>query len=128
MTNTTRFDIYGLIHKALRADMGETLTAVGRMDALDDGETSATLARVRSLLALARAHLEHENDFVHQALEARRPGSSAATAQDHVRRAPPRQPGCTARSRFSSPRTSSTCTSKRPRTTRRSGPPIAMPS
>jgi hypothetical protein len=42
---------------------------------------------VRSLLALARAHLEHENDFVHKALEARRPGSSAHTAQDHVQHA-----------------------------------------
>jgi hypothetical protein len=87
MTNTPRFDIYGLIHKALRAVMGETLTAVGRMDALDDGETAATLARVRSLLALARAHLEHENDFVHKAIEARRPGSSAHTAQDHLQHA-----------------------------------------
>jgi hypothetical protein len=84
MTNTPRFDIYGLIHKALRAVMGETLTTVGRMDALDDGETAAALARVRSLLALCRAHLKHENDFVHTALEARRPGSSTHTASDHV--------------------------------------------
>ncbi len=83
MTNPPRFDIYDLIHKALRAVMGETLTAVGRMDALDDDDTAAALARVRTLLTLARAHLKHENDFVHAALEARRAGSSTRTAHEH---------------------------------------------
>lgn len=87
MTDAPRFDIYGLIHKALRAAMGEALTAVGCMDALDDGDTAAALARVRTVLALARAHLEHENEFVHAALEARRAGSSARTAQDHEQHA-----------------------------------------
>jgi len=83
MTNPPRFDIYGPIHKALRAVMGETLTAVGRMDALDEDDTAAALARVRTLLTLARAHLKHENDFVHAALEARRAGSSTRTAHEH---------------------------------------------
>jgi hemerythrin-like domain-containing protein len=87
MANAPRFDIYGLIHKALRAAMGETLTAVGRMDALDVDDTAAALARVRTVLTLARAHLEHENDFVHTALEARRAGSSARTVQDHEQHA-----------------------------------------
>lgn len=84
MTTLPRFDLYALIHKALRAAMTDTLTAVGRMDPLDDAETAATLARVRALLALARTHLEKENEFLHPALEARRPGSSAAVAHDHA--------------------------------------------
>ncbi len=79
-----RLDNYVLIHKALRAIMTDTLTAVGRMDPLDAGETDAVLARVRTLLAFARTHLEKENEFLHRALEARRPGSSAAAAHDHA--------------------------------------------
>ncbi|MGE5338813.1 MAG: hemerythrin domain-containing protein [Gemmatimonadota bacterium] len=81
---TPRFDIYGPIHKALRAVMTDTLLAVGRMDALDEADTTATIARVRALLALARAHLEKEDEFLHPALEACRPGSSAAAARDHA--------------------------------------------
>ncbi len=88
MTASPRFDIYALIHKALRAAMGEVLTAVGRMDALDDDDTSATLARVRALLKLARAHLEQENRFIHPALEARSAGASATTAHDHEQQLP----------------------------------------
>ncbi len=81
---TSRFDIYGPVHKALRAAMTDTLLAVGRMDAGDESETIATVARVRALLALARTHLEKEDEFLHPALEARRPGSSAAAAKDHT--------------------------------------------
>ena len=73
-------DMYTLVHKGIRAFMGSTLTAVGRMDANDREETAATLAEVRALAMFLRAHLHHENQFVHPALEARRPGSAAGYA------------------------------------------------
>ena len=37
-----------------------------------------------SLLELCHGHVEHENGFVHQAMEARRPGSSHSIAAQHV--------------------------------------------
>jgi hemerythrin-like domain-containing protein len=79
-----RLDLYGPIHKALRAFMSHTLVAVGRLDTNDDAEVAVTLEQVRSLLEVLALHLEKENRFVHPALEARRPGSSGPTAHDHV--------------------------------------------
>lgn len=79
-----RFDMYAFIHKALRGFMMDTLHRVGRMD-LDDGvELRETLAQVDDLLVFCQRHLQHENDFVHTAIEARLPGGAARTADDHV--------------------------------------------
>jgi hypothetical protein len=79
-----RVDLYGNIHKGIRAFMGATLDAAGRMDPADPAAVAATLAEVRSLVGFLRGHLHHENQFVHSALEARRPGTSRQTAADHV--------------------------------------------
>ncbi len=79
-----RVDLYSAIHKGLRSFMAETLVAAGRMDPLDDADTRQTLEQVRALLDFCRGHLEHENDFVHRALEARRSGSAAASVRDHA--------------------------------------------
>jgi Hemerythrin HHE cation binding domain len=79
-----RFDLYANIHKGIRAFMGATLASVGRLDPADPGEITATLAEVRSLVGFLRGHLHHENQFLHAALEARRPGASRQTAHDHV--------------------------------------------
>jgi len=81
---TTRFDLYALIHKALRAMMADALTALGRADVNDAEEFARALSQVRALLAACASHVEHEDDFVHPALEARRPGAAAATAHDHL--------------------------------------------
>jgi hypothetical protein len=79
-----RVDMYTLVHKGIRAFMGATLEAVGRMDANDRDEVAGALAQVRSLATFLRAHLHHENQFVHPALEARQPGSARRTAGEHV--------------------------------------------
>jgi hypothetical protein len=79
-----RFDLYRPIHKALRAFMSDTLVTVGRMDTDDEHDVTVALEQARSLLAILEVHLEHENHFVHAAMEARRPGSTAHTAHDHV--------------------------------------------
>jgi len=79
-----RFDMYMQIHKGLRTAMAETLLAVGRMDWLDRDERVATLGRLAGLLALCRSHLEHENQFVHTAIERRMPGAAGQTEADHL--------------------------------------------
>lgn len=78
-----RLNIYGSIHKGLRAMMGETLVQAGRTDWQDSGESAETLAQVRVLLDFCESHIAHENDFVHPAMEARRPGSSGDVESDH---------------------------------------------
>src|SRR5215467_13280633 len=83
-TNNGRFDIYTLIHKGLRSFMSDTLTVVGRIDESDPADVAAGIAQVRGLLEICREHLFIENQFVHPAMEARRPGSACATAKDHV--------------------------------------------
>jgi hypothetical protein len=78
-----RVDMYGGIHKALRALMADTLLAVGRMDVEDDLDLAQTTQRVLELLDFCAGHLKHENEFVHKAIEARAPGASDAIAHEH---------------------------------------------
>jgi hypothetical protein len=78
-----RVDMYGGIHKALRAMMADTLLAVGRLDAEDDLEFAQVTERVMALLDACAAHLKHENEFVHAAIEARAPGASDRIAHEH---------------------------------------------
>ena len=81
----TRYDIYGRAHKALRALMADTLVAVGRADLADDCEAREAIARVEELLAACEGHARLENDFVHGALDARRPDASAVFAAEHAK-------------------------------------------
>lgn len=78
-----RMDLYGPIHKALRCFMADTLARLGRCDVADAAELADATAALRTLLAMMRGHLEHENDFLHAAIEARRPGASRHPADDH---------------------------------------------
>jgi len=79
-----RFNMYTAIHKALRHFMSDTLVRVGRLDVHDADELAATLGQLDTLLQLCSAHIEHENDFLHAAIEARLPAGSARTASDHL--------------------------------------------
>ncbi|MEP6873425.1 MAG: hypothetical protein ABI887_03600 [Burkholderiales bacterium] len=79
-----RFSLYTAIHKALRSFMTDTLCRVGRLDVDDADEMTATLAQLETLLTLCTGHIEHENDFVHPAIEARLPAGAARTASDHL--------------------------------------------
>jgi hypothetical protein len=78
-----RMDMYGGIHKAIRALMADTLLAVGRMDAHDALDLVQTTERVLQLLDFCASHLKHENEFVHAAIEARAPGASERIAHEH---------------------------------------------
>jgi hypothetical protein len=79
-----RFDIYVGVHKGLRSFMAETLASVGRMDVHDADDVGRTLAQVRELLDVCRHHLNAEDRFIHAAMEARRPGSTADRASEHA--------------------------------------------
>jgi hypothetical protein len=78
-----RYNIYLGIHKALRSFMGDTLCRVGRVDVDDAADLADTLAQLDSLLTVCHGHIQHENDFLHSAIEARVPAGSARTAGDH---------------------------------------------
>lgn len=78
-----RHNLYRDIHKALRSFMCDTLVRVGRVDVFDADEFAATLAQLDALLSLCESHIQHENDFLHSAIEARLPAGSSRTASDH---------------------------------------------
>jgi hypothetical protein len=78
-----RYNIYGAVHKGLRALMSDTLLQCGRADWHDAADRVGTLAQVRLLMEVCHSHLHHEDLFVHSAMEARRPGSSNTTMTDH---------------------------------------------
>ncbi len=79
-----RYNIYANIHKALRVYMAQTLQLLGAADWSDRTDATGALAELRGLLALCRSHLEHENLYVHAAMDARRPGAAAQTAEEHA--------------------------------------------
>jgi len=81
---TPRYAIYRLIHKGLRGFMADTLLRVGRMDVNDDCERAETIEQLRGLLGMCTTHLEHENAFVHPAIEKMQAGRQPRTAHDHV--------------------------------------------
>lgn len=78
-----RLDIYAGIHKGLRAMMMDTLADVGRVDVHDTAGLHAVCERVLALGDACTSHLEHENHFVHPAMEAKHPGSTAQVAAEH---------------------------------------------
>lgn len=79
-----RHNLYAEIHKGMRAMMAQTLAACGRADWLDALDSTQMLAELRGMAAFCAAHLEHENGFIHPALEARQPQSASRVAAEHV--------------------------------------------
>jgi hemerythrin-like domain-containing protein len=81
--SATRLDLYANIHKGLRAFMAHTLVRVGRLDPHDPAEVDEVGAEVQALLEICRRHLQHENEWIHPALQARAPGSVAQGTIEH---------------------------------------------
>ncbi len=78
-----RYNIYFIVHKALRANMAHVLEQLGACDWTDDEDTAQTLTDLRNLLLLCESHLQHENEFVHTAMESRAPGSTSRITLQH---------------------------------------------
>ena len=83
LDSAQRADLYTTIHKALRAQLCDTLIAAGRLDPHDQAAVDEVLARVRLAAELGRHHLHHENRHVHPLMESRQRGSSAASLREH---------------------------------------------
>jgi hypothetical protein len=79
-----RFDMYAHIHKALRHLMTDTLHRIGRLDVFDADDMALGLAQLDALLAACVKHIQHENEFVHTAIEARQPRGASRAADDHI--------------------------------------------
>ncbi|WP_341675809.1 hypothetical protein [Niveibacterium sp. SC-1] len=79
----SRYDIYALVHKGLRSAMGQTLYLAGRIDPDDEADLAALAQELEGLLLFCGSHVQHENDFIHTAMEARAPGSASRTADEH---------------------------------------------
>lgn len=80
---TTRVDLYRFAHRGLRAAMAHALLDVGTAAATPES-LGVVADTVEELAVLCRKHLEHENAFLHPAMELRTPGSSRNTADDHI--------------------------------------------
>lgn len=79
-----RREIYHLVHKGLRAAMSDALVGLGRVDLDSNAQRLDVLGRVADLLSLCAEHLEHENTFLHSAMEKAKPGASRDCAADHA--------------------------------------------
>lgn len=86
MTNSasTRYDLYGPIHKALRAQLCDALLRVGRLDVADPGEVGRSCDVVDALAATLRSHLAHEAEFIHPLMHTLACDSAAQADHDHA--------------------------------------------
>jgi hypothetical protein len=82
-THAARFDIYNLIHKALRLAYGDTLAKLGSADVDEPASLDAALAQALSLFDLLQSHYGHEDRFVHPALERAQPGATKRIEAEH---------------------------------------------
>lgn len=80
--NSQRYDIYRLIHKGMRAFLTDTLLTIGRMDVASP-DLQHGLGKLNGLLNFCMSHLEHENEFIHPAMNARQPGSADNMYEHH---------------------------------------------
>lgn len=78
-----RHDLYGPIHKAIRASLCDLLVRLGRTDFASDAARGDILSALRLQLAFSAAHLRHEEEHVHSALLARSPETVADVRSEH---------------------------------------------
>lgn len=67
--NHSRYNIYTLIHKGLRASLCQNLVDLGKLDDTDAEAVIHQLDITGSLLDFCRGHLQHENNFIHPVIQ-----------------------------------------------------------
>lgn len=75
-------DFYGAIHKGLRLALSQLLVRLGAADPAD-ADLAQLMGDLRDQLRLSEHHLNHEDEVIHAALEARAPGSTLRLALAH---------------------------------------------
>lgn len=80
-----RFDLYGPVHKGLRAFLADTLQRVGSLDVEDAAQLQEICSQTLDLLELLRSHVDHEDEHIHPLLERCRAGGAAQATDEHVR-------------------------------------------
>lgn len=78
-----RFDLYGQVHKGLRAFMCATLVDLGKLDSGDDQEVKRVLDQLDELLDLCLGHIGKEDIYVHAAMQVRSPKAAQQVAGEH---------------------------------------------
>lgn len=76
-------DLYGMPHKGLRLVFSRVLERLGNADLGDQVARAEVIGAVEESLWMLEQHIEHEERFIHAALERRRPGSAARLDGDH---------------------------------------------
>jgi hypothetical protein len=82
---SSRFDLYGPVHKGVRALMADTVLRFGSLDLDDERELQETCGQALDMLALLRSHVDHEDEHIHPLLERCRAGGAEQATQEHVR-------------------------------------------
>jgi hypothetical protein len=80
-----RVDLYGVMHKGLRAALFDAALAVARTDFVDDPATADSIVRVRHLLGLLHEHAEHEDEAIRPGLRRDAPAVSEELEAEHAR-------------------------------------------
>lgn len=70
-----RPDLYGPVHKGLRHALNASLLKLGQLDPSDAADVGEALLELRDVLAWCEKHLEIEEEFVHAAVERKRPAA-----------------------------------------------------
>lgn len=76
-----RWDIYGPIHKGLRLAHAQLIVRLGAADPIADQKV--LLEDLLAHLDSASGHLDHEDSFIHPALEGATPGATRNLAEHH---------------------------------------------
>lgn len=80
--NHSRYNIYTMIHKGLRASLCQHLVDLGKLDDTDAEAVAHQLDITHNLLDFCRKHLDHENTFIHPAIQ-RLDKNPLQTIDDH---------------------------------------------
>lgn len=83
MQSNARYNVFNLIHKALRGLMYDVAVAIQRTD-FSDAEASGTIARLEQLLAFFDEHADHEDDHILTHVAQYEAALVDAFEQDHV--------------------------------------------
>jgi hypothetical protein len=82
--DATRFDLYGPVHKGLRALMADTLLRFGSLDVEDPAQLREACDQALGMLELLRSHVDHEDEHIHPLLERCRAGAANQAEREHV--------------------------------------------